>query len=101
MNLVTYYHGTEQADQVLNAIVGDGQIRQGFHLTHDINVAKAYGSKVVKVELEEDFTKARVSMINKESNYNPVTGNSVETVLDNPAAVNELYYNLYDAELVA
>ena len=101
MNLVTYYHGTEQADAVLNAIVGSGQIRQGFHLTHDIAVAKAYGSKVVKVELEADFAAARVTMINKEGNFNPVTGNSVETVLDTPAAVNELYANLWDAELVA
>ena len=79
--MLAYYHGSNQADKVLDAIIGGGMIRAGFHLAPDINVAKNYGSKVVKVMLEADLVKAHVGVINKEGNYTKVVGNGVEVVL--------------------
>ena len=96
MNLVTYYHGTKDFDGVMNAIVGNGKLRNGFHLTPDMEVAKNYG-RVIAITLEADLTKAHVGTINKEGNMNKAVGNGIEVVLKTEAAVNELYYNLYDA----
>ena len=96
----TYFHGTNDAENVLNAIIGNGKLRTGFHLTPDMSVAKNYGGTVIAVELEEDLTKAHIGMINKDGNFNAMVGNGIEVVLNNEAAVNELYYNLYDAKVV-
>lgn len=98
--MLAYYHGSNVADLVLDAIIGGGKLRPGFHLSPDINVARNYGSKVVKVMLEADLSKAHVGLINKEGNYNKAVGNGVEVVLKDEAAVNELYHNLYDAEII-
>ena len=98
--MLTMYHGTNTAALVLNAIIGSGVLSPGFHLTHDIDVARNYGSEVVAIQLENNLDKASVQMINKENNYNPLVGNSVETVLASKASINEFYNNLYDAEVV-
>ena len=97
---VTYFHGTNSSDAVVNALVGNGMIRGGFHLTSDISTARNYGSAVVAIELEADFTKAHVGLINKEGNFNSAVGSKFETVLKTPAAVNELYFNLIDVKVI-
>ena len=100
MNTVLY-HGSDRADAVLNAVVGSGSLKYGFHMTHDINVARNYGSKIVKIVLESDLNKAHVGLINKEGNSNKSVGNGIEYVLKDDAAINELYLKLWDAELVS
>ena len=100
MNILTYYHGSNTANSVLDAIVGGGLIRDGFHMTPDINIARAYGSKVVAIEFEGDLKKASIRRIEKENNHNPVTGHGVEVVLTSAAAKSEFYAKLWDAKLV-
>ena len=101
MNTVLY-HGSDRADAVLNAVVGSGKVRHNFHLTHDIKIARNYGSQIVKIVLESDLNKAHVGLINKSSgNYNKSVGNGIEYVLKDDAAINELYLKLWDAELVS
>ena len=95
------YHGSDRADAVLNAVVGSGKLKYGFHMTHDINVARNYGSSIVKIVLESDLNKAHVGLINKEGNSNKSVGNGIEYVLKDDAAINELYLKLWDAELVS
>jgi len=102
MEHVVLYHGSNRADDVLNAIVGDGKLNPGFHMSHDINVARNYGDRVVKIVLEGDLNRAHVGLINKSSgNSNKAVGNGIEYVLKDDAAVNELYGKLWDAELAA
>lgn len=100
MNTIKMFHGTNTAASVLNAIIGSGSLRNNFHLTHDKAVARNYGSQVVEIELTRSLTKAHVGLINKESNFNASVGNSVETVLDTPAAINEFFFNLEDAIII-
>jgi len=95
----TYYHGTNQPDAVIDAIVGAGRIRTPFHMTHEIEVARNYGSRVVRIEVEEDIKSARVTRINKENNFNAAVGDAIETVIAEPKAVNEFYYAIYNAEI--
>ena len=95
------YHGSDRADAVLNAVVGSGKLKYGFHMTHDINVARNYGSSIVKIVLESDLNKAHVGLINKEGNSNKSVGNGIEYVLKDDAAINELYLKLWDATLVS
>jgi hypothetical protein len=94
--MLTMYHGTANPAVVINALVGNGKIRTGFHLTPDINVARNYG-RVVKVVLEDDIKHAHVGLINKEGNYNAAVGHGVEVVLTTEAAVNAMYDVLVDA----
>ena len=95
------YHGSDRADAVLDAVVGSGSLRYGFHMTHDINVARNYGSKIVKIVLESDLNRAHVGLINKSSgNFNKSVGNGIEYVLKDDAAINELYGLLWDAEIL-
>ena len=100
MNTIKLFHGTNTAASVLNAIVGNGELKNNFHLTHDINVARNYGSAVVEVELTTGLTKAHVGLINKLGNFNAKVGNSVETVLNTPAAFNEFFFKLEDAIII-
>ncbi len=100
MNTILY-HGSDRADAVLNAVVGSGKLKYGFHMSHDINVARNYGSSIVKIVLESDLNKAHVGLINKEGNSNKSVGNGIEYVLKDDAAINELYLKLWDAELVS
>ena len=103
MNTVLY-HGSDRADAVLNAVIGSGQLKYGFHMTHDINVARNYGSKLVKIVLESDLNKAHVGLINKSAgtgNFNKSVGNGIEYVLKDDVAINELYSLLWDAEIVS
>ncbi len=69
-------------------------------MSADINVARNYGNKVVRIELEEDLEKAHVGLINKDGNYNKNVGNGIKIVLNGQAAINELYEKLYDAEII-
>ena len=98
--MFTYYHGTNAADAVINAMTGNGKLRTGFHLTPDINVARNYGGKVVKVTLEKDLTKAHIGLINKEGNFNKSVGTGIEVVLKDFAAINEFYNVIEDAEVI-
>ena len=101
MNTVLY-HGSDRAGAVLNAVVGSGKLRYGFHMTHDINVARSYGRNIVKIVLESDLNRAHVGLINKSSgNYNKSVGNGIEYVLNDDAAINELYLKLWDAEVLS
>ena len=100
MNTVLY-HGSDRAGAVLNAVVGSGKLKYGFHMTHDINVARNYGNSIVKIVLESDLNRAHVGLINKEGNSNKSVGNGIEYVLKDDAAINELYLKLWDAELVS
>ena len=100
MNTVLY-HGSDRAGAVLNAVVGSGKLKYGFHMTHDINVARNYGSNIVKIVLESDLNRAHVGLINKEGNSNKSVGHGIEYVLKDDAAINELYLKLWDAELVS
>ena len=105
MQTVTYYHGTHQPEAVMDAIMGSGRIRTGFHMTHDPKVAANYGSSVIEIEFERDFEHAHVGMINKSgsasvaANYNAQVGNSIETVIRTPAAKREFYHSLWNARL--
>lgn len=102
MNIVTLYHGTNRGDAVVDALVGGGELKRGFHMTADINVARNYGDEVVAVYLTSDLNKAHVGMINKDGNHNKLVGNGVEYVIHNDAAMRELMADkLWDAELVA
>ena len=103
MNTVLY-HGSDRADAALNAVVGSGKLKYGFHMTHDLNIARNYGSKIVKIVLESDLNRCHVGLINKSAgtgNYNKSVGNGIEYVLKDDAAINELYLKLWDAELVS
>ena len=95
-----FYHGSNRADEVLDAVIGGGKIRVGFHLSPSIEVARNYGDKIVAIELEGDLSKAHVGLINKEGNFNANVGNGIEVVLKDDAAVSELYHNLVDAQIV-
>lgn len=97
---IVYYHGTSTPDMVLDAVIGGGKLRNNFHLSPDINVARNYGSSVVAIELEGDLSKAHYGIINKEGNYNAKVGNSVEVVLKDDSAIVELYHLLVDAQVV-
>jgi len=102
MNNVVMYHGSDRADAVLDAVIGSGKLKYGFHMTHDINVARNYGSKIVKIVLESDLNSAHVGLINKSSgNFNKSVGNGIEYVLKDDVAINELYNLLWDAEIVS
>ena len=72
MNVVMY-HGSDRAAEVLDAIVGGGKLRNGFHLSPCRKLASNYGREVVAVYLESDLNKAHVGLINKEGNYNNPT----------------------------
>jgi hypothetical protein len=98
---VVMYHGSDRADAVLNAVTGSGSLRYGFHMTQDINVARNYGSKIVKIVLESDLNRAHVGLINKDGNSNKSVGNGIEYVLKDDAAINELYTLLWDAEIMS
>jgi hypothetical protein len=100
MSNVTYYHGTNNADHIVNCIEGNGKLRTNFHLTTDIDTARNYGGKVVKIVLESDLTTAHVGLINKDGNYNESVGNKTETVLKTPASINEFYFKVWDVEVV-
>jgi hypothetical protein len=98
--MLTYFHGTDQPEVVMNALIGNGELRLPFHLTHDPEVARCYGCAVVCVQLESDIEGAHVGLINKEGNCNRFTGHSVETVCRTPKAMNSLYAHLFDASRV-
>ena len=100
MNTVLY-HGSDRADAVLDAVIGSGKLKYGFHMSHDINVARNYGSKIVKIVLESDLNRAHVGLINKDGNSNKSVGNGIEYVLKDDAAISELYSLLWDAEIVS
>lgn len=91
-----YYHGTKNIEACLDALIGSGMLRTGFHMTPSIEVARNYGAVIV-IELESDLTKAHFGMINKVGNSNSAVGNGIEVVLKDQSAINELYYNLEDA----
>ena len=95
--MLTYYHGTNDPQGVLEALLGGGMIRTGFHLTPTVSVAANYGHTVLAIEIEADLTKAHIGRINKEGNYNASVGGGVEVVLKDHAAVAELYAVLWDA----
>ena len=95
-----YYHGTSTPDVIVNAIIGNGILRQGFHLTPSLEIARNYGSSVVEIEIESDLTKAHVGLINKDGNFNKNTGNGIEVVLASPAAINEFYSVVVDAQII-
>ena len=99
MNVVMY-HGSDRAAEVLDAIVGGGKLRHGFHLSPCKEVANNYGREVVAVYLESDLNKAHVGLINKDGNHNKAVGNGVEVVLKDDAAINELYGKLWDAQIL-
>jgi hypothetical protein len=98
--MLHYFHGTDQPEMVMNALVGNGKLRLPFHMTPDIEIAKAYGGSVVLVEFESDLEGVRISQINKEGNHNPVTGHGIEVVCETPKAMNSLYAHLFDASRV-
>ena len=98
--MISYYHGTNSSDAVINAIIGNGVLRNNFHLTPSLEVARNYGGKIVKVTLENDLTKARIGTINKDGNFNAAVGNGIEVVLAGPAAMVEFYNNVVDAEII-
>ena len=96
----TYYHATNAKDEVLNAIMGTGKIRTGFHMTPSKEIARNYGTHLIAITFEEDLECAHVGLINKEGNHNPLTGHGIEVVLKDEMAVREFYMKLWDAELV-
>ena len=98
--LTTYYHATNAKDEVLNAIMGSGKVRYGFHMTPSKEIALNYGSHLIEITFEEDLEKAHIGMIEKDGNHNPLTGHGIEVVLQDDAAIREFYMNLYDAEIV-
>lgn len=97
--MFTYYHGTKNSDGVLDALLGGGVLRTGFHLAVKPSVAANYG-RVIKITSEVDLTMAHVGLINKDGNSNASVGNEIEVVLKTPASINQLLMNLYDAELI-
>jgi hypothetical protein len=99
MQTITYFHGTKNTAAVMNAIMGDGRIRTGFHMTPDPEVAANYG-RVIAIELEAEIPSAHIGKINKDGNYNPAVGNGIEVVLKTPASIREFYASLYNAEIV-
>ena len=102
--MFTYYHGTNNPTQVVDAIIGNGRIRAPFHMTPSREVAENYGSTVIAIEIEADIPSAHIGMINKTAgagNYNAAVGNGIEVVLKTPAAVSEFYAALYDARAEA
>jgi hypothetical protein len=95
-----YYHGCNDAAPVLEALLGAGKLRHGFHMAVDKRVASNYGKQVIRIELEADVEGAHVGLINKVNNFNRAVGNGIEVVLKTQQAVNSLYYNLIDAEVI-
>lgn len=93
----TLYHATNNPSAVLEALLGGGLIRTGFHMSPTRSIAANYGHTVIAITVERDLTKAHVGLINKEGNHNKVTGHGIEYVLKDHAAVNELYAVLWDA----
>jgi len=93
----TFFHGTNQPKAVIEAIMGAGRIRAGFHMTPSREVAENYGSHVIAIEVEGDIPSAHVGMINKEGNFNRNVGNGIEVVIRTPAAMREFYDVIYDA----
>ena len=98
--MATYYHATNAKDEVLNAIMGTGKIRTGFHMTPSMEIARNYGSSILAITFEEDLENAHVGTIAKEGNHNPLTGHGIEVVLKDEMAIREFYMKLWDAELV-
>ena len=96
----TYYHATNAGAEVLNAIMGSGKIRVGFHMTPSKEIARNYGNTLISVTFEEDLKCAHIGTIAKEGNHNPLTGHGIEVVLKDQTAIREFYMNLYDAEIV-
>ena len=102
MNTVTLYHGTNRGDAVVDALVGGGALKMGFHLTADKEVARNYGDDLVAVYLTSDLNRAHVGLINKENNHNKAVGNGIEYVVHNDAAMRELMAEkLWDAEVLS
>jgi hypothetical protein len=97
--MVTYYHGSRDTSGVLEALLGGGCLRNNFHLTPSIEVARNYG-RVIEITVECELTEAHVGLINKDGNYNKAVGNGIEVVLKTQSAVNQLLFNLYDAVIV-
>jgi len=95
-----YYHGTDSAERVLDAVVGGTKIVNGFHMTPSLAVARNYGKHVIAIDLESDLNRAHVGLINKEGNFNKSVGNGVEVVLKDDAAITEFYGVLYDAQVL-
>ena len=95
--MFTFYHGTNNPNAIIEALMGSGRIRKPFHMAPDVNIARNYGRHVVKVTLETDIPSAKVGMINKEYNYNRAVGNGIEVVINNPSAEREFYHGIYDA----
>ena len=99
-NLATYYHATNAKDEVLNAIMGSGKVRYGFHMTPSKEIARNYGAHLIKITFEEDLKCAHIGMIEKEGNHNPLTGHGIEVVLKDDAAIREFYMQLDDAVVI-
>jgi len=101
--MFTYYHGSKNTEVALNKILGSGKIGVEFHMTSDIEVARAYGTPIA-ITFEKDLTKAYNGMIGGRAHitglHNPEMNGRHETVLLTEMAVNEFYMNLYDAEVV-
>lgn len=95
----TLYHGTNNPHSVIEALVGGGLIRTGFHLTPTYAIAANYGT-VIAITLTDDLEFAHVGLIGKEGNQNKATGGGIEYVLKDNAGVTDLYSKLWDAELV-
>ena len=70
-----------------------------LHLTPEIETARVYGSKVLRVVIEGDLDLAHKGMINKDGNFNPAVGNGIEYVLQG-AALNELVLKAVDWSFV-
>jgi len=71
---ITYYHGTNNAERIINLLVGNETISKAFHLTPDLTVARNYGKVVV--------------------------GNGIEIVVSGPKAIASLYHNMVDASVM-
>ena len=101
--MYTYYTGSLNPEKLLNDILGSGMIKPEFHMSHDRSVAENYGT-VIKITFEEDLTKAHHGLIGQRAAItglqNAKMNGKSETVLLSQAAVNEFYFNLYDAEIV-
>ena len=97
---ITYYHGTNNAERIINLLVGNETISKAFHLTPDLSVARNYGKVVVKVELEGEIEGAHVGIINKDGNFNKNVGNGIEIVVSGPKAIASLYHNMVDASVM-
>ena len=96
----TYYHGTDTPDNIINAIIGSGKVRYGFHMTPSVEIARNYGSTVIAITFEEDLENAHVGLIEKDGNHNPATGHGIEVVLQDDAAIREFYINLDDCIVI-